>query len=84
MINTENLFEISYSSSEFSCKSNFVLFNIEEFRLHDRWLSVLRVALIALSNVLHAADEVIRDQIVVDANSRILETYKEELEPKTL
>jgi hypothetical protein len=58
------------------------MFNIEEFGLHDRWLSVLWVASIALSNVLHVADEVIRDQIVANNNSRFLKTYEEELERK--
>ncbi len=58
---------------------NFVLSNIEEFELHNCWLSILWVALITISNVLHAADEIIRDQIVVYDNSRFLETYEPEL-----
>ena len=49
---------------------NFVLPDIEEFGLHDRWLSVLWVVSTALSNVSYAADELIQDQIVLNDNSR--------------
>jgi hypothetical protein len=49
---------------------NFILSNIEKFEMHDRLLSILWVAAIALSNVLHVADETIRDQILVNDNSR--------------
>jgi hypothetical protein len=56
---------------------NFVLSKIEEFKLHGRWLLLeLWVASIALSSVLHVADELIRDQIVVNANYRFLEKYE--------
>jgi len=60
-------------------KQIFVLSNIEEIELHDRWLSEFWVALIALSNVLHAADELIGDQIMINENSRFLDTFEPEL-----
>ena len=58
---------------------NFALSSIQEFRLHDRWLSVLWVASIALSNVLNVVDEVIRDQIVANDNYCFLKMYEQEL-----
>ena len=58
---------------------NFVLSNIEECELHDRWLSKLLVVSIALSSVLHVADELIRNKIEVNDNSRFFVTYEPEL-----
>ena len=57
----------------------FFLSNIEEFGLRDRWLSELWVASIVLSNLLHVADEVIRDEIVANDNSRFLKAYEPDL-----
>ena len=51
--------------------------------MHDRRLSELRDASTALCNVLHVADELIQDQIVVNDNSAFLETYEAALEHKT-
>ena len=58
---------------------NFALSNIGEFELHDRLLSELWAASITLSNALHVADKLIRGQIVINDNSRFLETCEMEL-----
>jgi hypothetical protein len=60
-------------------KQSFVLPKVKEFELHDRWLSEIKVASVALSNVLHDAYEPIRNQISVNVNFRFLETYEPEL-----
>jgi hypothetical protein len=55
---------------------SFVLSNIEEFGLHDRWIWVIWVASIALSNALHFSDKVIRGQMAANDNFLLLRNVR--------